>query len=149
SIHQNFSSSARNRSKAGVLELLNYLTHRHSKDLRKVVKLRRAERVNVDLWIFLPDVMQQVQVVVYSQLGVMTALHQNLNPAYPNEFVNFLVNLFVTQDIVVRIPLSPVKRAKFTINITDVRVVDVAINYIGNDFASPAIKSMLLRHLTP
>jgi len=49
---------------------------------------------------------------------------------------------------VVRIPLSAVKCAKFAINVANVRVVDVAINDIGNDFTPPAFKSMLLRHLT-
>src|SRR6516164_1257242 len=114
-----------------------------------MIKFRRTERVDVDLRIFFPDVTQQIQVVVNSELGVMTALHQNLDPADCNKLINLLIDLFLVQDVVIRIFFGPIKRTKFAINVADVGVVNVAINDICHDFVSATPKGVRLRHLTP
>jgi hypothetical protein len=44
----------------------------------------------------------------------------------------------------ISIPLRSVERAKLTINIADVCVVNIAINDIRHDFASPTLKRLAL-----
>ena len=59
-----------------------------------MLELRRTESVDIDVRIFLADVPQQVDVPFEAQLGMMSALHQNLNTAHGGKFVQLLIELF-------------------------------------------------------
>jgi hypothetical protein len=50
--------------------------------------------VNVDVRIFLADVPQQIDVPFQAELGMMSALHQDLNTADGGKFVQLLIELF-------------------------------------------------------
>ena len=45
----------------------------------KMLELRRAEPMNVDVRIFSPDVMEELEVPIQTELRMMPALHQNLH----------------------------------------------------------------------
>jgi hypothetical protein len=67
---------------------------------------------------------------------MMTALHQNLHPAHRGKFVEFLIELFPAQNVVIFVLLRPIECAELAVNVADVRVVDVAIDDVGHDLAS-------------
>src|SRR4029077_13619603 len=92
-IHQDLPSTAWNGAQAGLFKSLDHLAQRHSEDLRKVVELRRAESVNVDLRILPANMRKHVEVEVDAEFGVMTALQKHLHTAFGSQFIEFLVNL--------------------------------------------------------
>src|SRR6202022_3059433 len=98
-INQDFASPTRDRSKSGLFEPQDNFTQRQPEYFSKMIKLRRTECVNVDLRILLPDVIQQVEVIVDAQLRVVTALHQYLDPSDGYTFINLLIDIFVTQHV--------------------------------------------------
>ena len=63
-VDQNLATAAGNRSQPGFLELRDHFAQRHAEDFGEMLELRRTESVNVDVRIFLPDVMQQIEIPV-------------------------------------------------------------------------------------
>ncbi len=126
-------------AEARFLELGDDLAHRHLKHLREVVELRRAERVDVDVRVFLADVVEQVEIPVDRQLRVMPALHEDLDAADGGEFVEFLVDLLVGEDVMVGVLLGAVERAELAVHVADVRVIDVAVDDVGDDLVAVAV----------
>ena len=59
-INQDFSSSTRDRSKSGLFEPQDNFTQWQTKYFGKMIKFRRAECVNINLWVFLPQVIEQI-----------------------------------------------------------------------------------------
>src|SRR5262245_24511383 len=57
-IDQNLAAAARNRTKPSFLETRDYFVERHLEGLRKMLELRRAETVDIDMGIFFPDVVE-------------------------------------------------------------------------------------------
>src|SRR5580704_3468933 len=114
-----------------------------------MIKLRRAEGVNVNLRVFLPDVIEQIQIIIDPKFWVMTALHQNLDPADGQQLIDLLVDLIMAQDIMIGVPLSPVESAEFAINVADVCVIDVAIDDICDNLVAPAMKRLGFGQLPP
>jgi hypothetical protein len=141
-INQDFSSPTRDRPKAGLLEPQDNLTQWQPEYFSKVIKLRRTECVNVDLRIFLPDVIQQVEVIVYAQLRVVTALHQYLDPSDGHKFINLPIDIFVTQNVMICVPLCSIECTKLAINIANVCVIDIAIDDVRDNLASPTVKRL-------
>ena len=66
-----------------------------------MLKLRRAESVNIDMRIFFADVPEQSRYQSNDKLRMMPALHQNLNTAHRGKFVEFLIELLAAEDIMV------------------------------------------------
>ena len=58
-----------------------------------MLKLGRAESVNIDVRIFFPNVRQQIEIPMERQLRMMPALHQNLRAARGGKFVDLLIDL--------------------------------------------------------
>ena len=114
-----------------------------------MLELRRAESVDVDVRIFLSDVMEQVDIPIEPELGMMAALHQDLHPAGRGQFIEFLVDLLASQDVMVVVLLGAIKRAELAIDVADVGVIDVAIDDISHDLAPAAVVVFLLRQIAP
>src|SRR2546430_1221171 len=98
-----------------------------------MLELWWAESVNIDVRIFLPDVMQEIDIPVEPELGMVSALHQNLHTAGGAQLVEFRIELFEGNDVMIRIFFRAIKRAEFAINVADIGVVDVAIDDVGDD----------------
>src|SRR5688500_13171285 len=80
---------------------------------------------------------------------MMTALHQNLHPAHGGKFVEFLIELFPAQNVVIFVLLRPVERAELAVNVANVRVVDVAIDDVSHDLTSAIAVAGTLRQVAP
>jgi hypothetical protein len=101
-----------------------------------MLKLRRAESVDINVRIFLPDVLQKIDVPLERQFRMMPTLHQNLHSARCREFVEFLIDLLERQHVMIFVAFRPIKCAKFAVNVADVCVVDVPIDDVSHDLAS-------------
>ena len=70
----------------------------------------------------------------------MAPLKQDLNAIVIAQLLKLFVELIERKDIVVVVPFRAVERAEFTVNIADVRVVDVPIDDVGDDLiAAPVV----------
>src|SRR3954469_6636555 len=78
---------------------------------------------------------------------MVPALHQDLNPAHGGKFVEFLVELFAAEDVMVLVLFRAVKRAKLAVNIADVGVVDVAIDDVSHDLTPMIVVAGGLRQI--
>ena len=110
-------------------------------------ELTRAESVNVDLRKFRFDVRKQIEIPLHRKFRMMPALHQNLRAAERDGFLNFFIHLVVRDDVGVIVFLDAIERAEFAIDVADVRVIDVAINDVGDDFVPAPIERGFLRQL--
>src|SRR4029077_2811871 len=80
---------------------------------------------------------------------MVAALQEHLNSALGRQFVELLIDLLEAQNVVVFVPFGAIKRAKFAIDVADVRVVHVAIDDIRDYLASAATIRVTLYRLTP
>ena len=69
----------------------------------------------------------------------MAALHENLDAADRRQFVELLVDLVERQDVMIVVALGAVERAELAVHVADVRVVDVAVDDVGDDLVALAI----------
>ena len=86
---------------------------------------------------------------VERQLRMMPALHQDLHSACGSEFIQLLIELLEAQHVVIFVALGPIKRAEFTVNVADVRVIDVAVDDVRHDLAAAAAVTFRLCQITP
>jgi hypothetical protein len=114
-----------------------------------MVEFRRRESVDVDLGIFLAEVIEEIEVEINAKFRMMPALHQDLGAADFQEFINFLVDLRVGQNVVVRVLFGPVKIAKLAIDVANVGVVDVAVENVGHNLIAVSSVGIFLNLLTP
>jgi hypothetical protein len=94
--------------------------------------------MNVHLLIFLPQVPKKIEVPIQIQFGMVTSLQENLIPPHCHQLIDLGIDLCMTQYVVIRIFLGSIKRAEFTVDVADIRVVDVSIHDIGNHLLSLA-----------
>ena len=72
---------------------------------------------------------------------MMPALQENLHAADRGEFVELLVELLQREHVVIVVLLRAVERAELAVDVADVRVVDVAIDDVGDDLrVRPALR---------
>ena len=108
-----------------------------------MLELRRAKTVDVDLRIFFPDVMEQLQVPIEPEFRMVPALHQDLHAAGGSQLIELLVELLVGQDVMILILFRAIKRTELAIDVADVGVIDVSIDDVGDDLA------FLFRQIAP
>src|ERR1700690_2398372 len=77
-VDQDLSAAARDRPESRCFEIRNDFFQRFAKHFSEMNELAWTEPVNIDLREPRFDVRQKVQVPLLSELGMMTALHQNL-----------------------------------------------------------------------
>ena len=75
----------------------------------------------------------EVEVPVERQVGVHATLHQDASAADRLKLANLLPDLLEAQGIAVGLPSGPVETAEAAADGADVRVVNVAIDEIGDD----------------
>src|SRR6266508_5754386 len=118
-VNQYLATATRDRAESCFFEFGDRFAQRHPKRLREMLKLRRAESVNIDVRIFVPNVMQKIDVPRERQFGVMPPLHQDLNTTRGRKFIELLVDLFEREHVMIFIALSAVKRAEFAIHVAN------------------------------
>src|ERR1041385_650522 len=98
-------------------------------------ELARTEAMNVDLWKLRLQVGEQIEIPLFGQFRMMTALHQDLRPAERDRLFDLAIDFIEGDHIRVIVLFRSIKRAELTINVTDVCVVDVAIDDVGDDYS--------------
>ena len=88
--------------------------------------------MQVDARIGLLDGAQQVLVIVDAQIGVQPALHQNARAAERDGLFDFFENGLEGQDVSVLRAQRPIERAERAILGAEIRVIDIAIDLVGD-----------------
>ena len=70
---------------------------------------------------------------------MMAALHQHLRAAEREGLLDFLIHLIEGNDVGIVVFLRAIKGAELAIDIADVRVIDVAVDVVSNDFVAMAV----------
>ena len=83
--------------------------------------------------ISLLDRAEQILVPGQRQIGIVAALQQQLNAADRDRFVDLPEHLVEAEDVALRRSDRPVERTEVALRHADVRVVDVAIDDVGDD----------------
>ena len=81
------------------------------------------------------DKLQEVQIVIHVKIRVHTALKQDLSSAQINGFRYLFSDLRLRDDKSVRMPRPAVKCAETAPGYTDIGVIDVPVDYVGDDLA--------------
>src|SRR6476660_1888022 len=108
-VNEDFAATTRNRPKASLRELRDDLFQRQSEHFPKMDELARTKSVNIDLWELTFDVRKQVEIPLQRQLGMMPALHQDLRAAKGNCFLDFPVDLVVTDYVCIVVAFHAIK----------------------------------------
>ena len=148
-VHEDFAAAAGDAAESGVLEFRDDLAQRHLEYFGKMLKLWRAETVDIDVRIFRADVRKHVEIPLDAELRMVPALQQNLHAADGGEFVELLIQLLAREHIVVVVFLRAVERAELAIHVADVRVVDVAVHDVGDDFVAASVVMIGVDELAP
>ena len=78
---------------------------------------------------------QQILVPFDIKVRVESALHQYASAAEFDRLVDSFADLVYRMDVCVRLSRSPVKRAERADHVADIRVIDIAVDDVGNDIA--------------
>ena len=146
-IDQDFTTAARDRAQARLFELPDHFAQRHPKRFREMLEFRWTESVDVNVRIFFPDVLQQIDIPTKRQFGMMPALHQDLHAARGRKLIELLIKLIAREHIMIAIFFRAIKRTELAVNVADVRVVNVSIDNVGHNLASPPAVTFCLCQL--
>ena len=73
---------------------------------------------------------------------MMPSLHEDLRAAKREGFLDLLVNFVVRNHVGIGRILASPKRAKLAIDVADIRVVDIAIDAVGDDLVAAAVEGV-------
>ena len=111
------------------------MTSRHGqlRHPREVDDFRRRQRVQPERRIALLDGAEQILVPLDRQVGIVAALQQQLPAAERDRLVDLAEDLLEAEDVAFGRSDRPVERAEVAARDADVRVVDVAVDDVGDD----------------
>ncbi len=105
-----------------------------SRDMpRQVDHFRRRQRVQLERRIALLHRAEQILVPLERQVGIVAALQQQLHAAERDRLVDLPEDLLEAEDVAFGRADRPVERAEVAARDADVRVVDVAVDDVGDD----------------
>ncbi len=76
--------------------------------------------------------LKQLEIVVQREIRMDASLKQHSGPAEIHRLLNFLSQLVAGQEIPLRIPRTAIERAEAALVDTDIGVVDVAVDDVGD-----------------
>src|SRR5436305_9048003 len=79
------------------------------------------------------DAAEEVLVPVDFQVGVQTALHQDTGAAEVKRLLDLVENNLLGEDIPLGVAHGPVERAKGAVLRAEIRVIDIAVNDVGDN----------------
>ena len=132
-VDQDFRAAAGHAVEAGGNQPLEHLRHRQLRETGQVDDFRRRQRVQLERGIALLDRAEQILVPRERQVGIVAALQQQLDPADRDSLVDLAEQLVESEDIAFRRSDRTIERAEVALGDADVRVVDVAIDDVGDD----------------
>ena len=89
--------------------------------------------MQLERWIAILDRAKQVLVPRERQIGIVSTLQEQLDPAYRNRFVDLAKQLIEPEDVPVRRSHRTIKRAEVALRDAHVGVIDVAVDDVADD----------------
>lgn len=140
-VHEDFPAATGHGAKPSGDEVFQDLLDGFVEELGEGDHLAGAKTVDVEAGELVANVREQIKIPLLRELGVVAALHEDLVTAQRDGLLNLPVHLVMRDDVGVGILLSAVERAELTIDVADVRVVDVAVHDVGDDLvAAPTVR---------
>src|SRR2546428_767576 len=131
-LHQDLAAATRNGVEPRRHQLFDHFGDRHAEAPGEEVDLRRREAVNVDRMKAL-DIAQQIEIPLEGNVGVVHALHQNLDAPDRLQLVDLAPDFFKRQQIPFRVFGTTIECAELAVGDANVCVVDVAVDDVGDD----------------
>ena len=132
-VDEDLGAAAGNAVEARGHQPVEHLRHRQPRHARQVNDFRRRQRVQLERRIPLLDGAEEILVPLDRQVGVVAALQQQLHAAERDRLVDLPEDLLEPEDVALAEPDRPVERAEVAARDADVRVVDVAVDDVGDD----------------
>ena len=148
-IHKDFPAATRHTAQTRRRKDAQDFLHRLVEKLRERHELARAEAMHVEAGELGLDVCEQIEIPLLRQLRMMPALHENLVATERDGLLDFFVQLVERDDVGIVVLLRAIERAELAIDVADVRVVDVAINNVGDDAIALAAVRRAAMQLPP
>src|SRR5687768_14725481 len=95
--------------------------------------LWRRETVKLKCRVLSVKCAQQVLIPLDIEIGVEAALHENARATQSDRFVNAFTDLPYRMHIGIRLSRTAVKSAERADDIADIRIIYVAVDYIGDN----------------
>ena len=132
-VDENLGAAAGNAVEARRDQPIDDRRHRQLREAREVNDFRRRKRVQLEVGIALLDRAEQILVPRQRQVGIVTALEQQLHAADGDRLVDLPKHLVEPEHVPFRRSDRPIERAEVALRDADVRVVDVAVDDVGDD----------------
>src|SRR5207249_11681045 len=133
SIDQDLGPPTGHAIEPGVYQPPEHLGNRQLREPRQVDHLGRRQRVELECGIPLLDCAEQIFVPRERQVGVVPTLQEKLYTSDRNGLVDLVKELVEAEHVAVRRSDGPVERTERALGYTDVRVVDVPVDDVGDD----------------
>ena len=132
-IDQNLRATARNAVEAGRDQSLDHRRRGYLVQPGNVQDLRRRERVQLELGISRLHRAKEILVPLNRQIRIVAALQQELIAADRDRLVDLLEDLLEAEHVAFARSHRAIERAEVAARDADVRVVDVAVDDVGDD----------------
>ena len=132
---QNLRAATRNRIEPGIAQAHDRIPQTEVAVFRNRQNLRRRVAMQMDFRKALANAAQHLLVPLDFQVRMQTALHQNACAAQLHRFADLVVDRLELQDVAFLSGRSfqwPVERAKGAVLRAEVRVIDVAVDNVGD-----------------
>ena len=131
-LYQDLATAAGDRVESRCHQRPDDFLDRHAEPAREEIDFRWREAVDVNRVVPL-DVPEQIEIPLERDVGVVTALHQNLHAADRFQLVDLAADFFVRQQVALGMFGPAIERAEFAVRDADVGVVDVSIDDVRHD----------------
>ena len=131
-IVQNLRAAAWNRIEARVAKPRNGVAQAEPADIRDIRDLGRGEAMQMNREPLL-DRAEKILVPLDLEVRMQSALHQHAGAAQIERLLNLFEDRFLGKDVAFVMPHRPIEGAEAAIFRAEVRVVDVAIDDVGDD----------------
>ena len=132
-IDEDLGAAAGNAVETGGDEAVDDFRDRQPREPRDVHHLRRRERVQAERRIARFHRLEQIDVPLHRQIRVVAALEQQLAAAERDGLVDLPEDLLEPEHVALTGTDRPIERAEVAPRHADVRVVDVAVDDVGDD----------------
>src|SRR5258708_4308804 len=132
-IVENFRAAAGNGLQPGIHQALNRFADAEFAHFRDAQDWRWGKTMKMNLRIARLQRAQQIFVIADLQVRVQPTLEQNPGAAELQHFVDFFVDFLARKNVTVLGSEAPVKRGEGAILGAEIRVVDVAVDLVGDD----------------
>ena len=110
----------------------------------QVMNLWRREAVQLKTGILSAQGTQKIFVPLDSEIRMQSALHQHARAAQRNRFIDLGADFVNSADVSIGRARPAIESAERADHVADIRVVDVAIDYVSNDVVGMTLPANLV-----